>query len=267
MQLPDLSVQEIRDSLSSLNVTIGREILFFPVTASTNTTAGDLAAKGQREGTVIIADSQTQGRGRRGRQWISPAGKNLCLSVIVRPDMPARYGVILTLMSAVACVSAIQKVSSVPLSIKWPNDLMVADKKMGGILCEMKTEADNIAYAVIGVGININVDDSDLPDDIRTTATSVRLETGRLQSRTLYALEIIKSLDYWYNILLKAGNMPIIDSWQRLSSTVGRRVTATSEEIKFTGVAEGVDTEGALILRLADNTVTKISAGDVTILR
>jgi len=267
MQLPELSGQEIKDGLSGLNVTIGSEILFFPVTASTNTAACELAEKGQREGAVIIADRQTQGRGRRGRQWISPAGKNLYLSAIVRPAMPAADGAILTLMAAVACVTVMQEVSSLHLSIKWPNDLMVADKKIGGILAEMKTEAAGIVYAVIGIGININSDDSDLPDNIKATATSVRLETGRIQSRTLYALETIKSLDHWYAILLKSGKKSIIEAWQRLSSTIGRHVIVTSEELKFTGLAEGIDNEGALIIRLADNTFKKISAGDVTIVR
>ncbi len=246
---------------------IGSEILFFPVTGSTNTAAAELAAKGQREGTVIIADSQTGGRGRRGRSWVSPAGKNLYLSIILRPCMPPRDASILTLMSAVACASALQKISSVAVSIKWPNDLMVADKKLGGILTEMKTDTDHIDYAVIGIGININLDSSDMPDDIRHTATSVRLQAGQPQTRTQYAVEIIKSLDYWYAILLKSGKGPVIDSWRRLSSTIGHTVTATSGEVQVTGLAEDIDAEGALLLKLEDNSLVKINAGDVIVLR
>src|SRR5271169_871148 len=228
MSLPELSIEEIRNGLSGLNVTIGNEILFFPVTGSTNTAAAELAAKGQREGTVIIADSQTEGRGRRGRTWVSPVGKNLYLSIILRPCMPPRDASILTLMSAVACSSAIQRLSSIPVSIKWPNDLMVVDKKMGGILTEMKTGADRIDYAVIGIGININLDSDDMPDNIRDIATSVRLQTGQPQPRTQYAVEIIKSLDSLYTILLNSGKGPIIDSWRSLTSTIGHTVTVTS---------------------------------------
>src|SRR5208337_1734952 len=267
MQLSELSIKEIRDGLSNLVTTIGSEIFFFPVIGSTNTAAAGLAAKGQREGTVIIADSQTEGRGRRGRTWVSPAWKNLYLSIIVRPGIPPRDASILTLMSAVACASAIQKLSSLPVSIKWPNDLMVADKKIGGILTEMKADADTIDYAVIGIGVNLNLESSDMPDNIRETATSVMLQAGRPQSRTLYALEIIKSLDSWYAVLLQSGKGPVLDAWKSLSSTIGRTVTAATGEAELTGLAEGIDNEGLLILRLPDRSVMKINAGDVTILR
>jgi BirA family biotin operon repressor/biotin-[acetyl-CoA-carboxylase] ligase len=265
MRYPELSIKEIRAGLSNLNVTIGTEILFFPLIGSTNTMAAGLAAKGQREGTVIIADSQTEGRGRRGRTWVSPAGKNLYLSIIVRPGMPPKDASILTFMSAVACATAIQRLSTVPVSIKWPNDLMVAGKKIGGILTEMKADADSIDYAVIGIGINLNLASSDMPENIRDTATSVMLQTGLPQSRTEFALEIIQSMDYWYAILLESGKRRIIESWQRLSSTTGRSVTVTTGEVKLTGLAEGIDTEGLLILRLGDNSVMKISSGDVNI--
>jgi BirA family biotin operon repressor/biotin-[acetyl-CoA-carboxylase] ligase len=267
MLFPELSIEEIREGLSSQNVKIGSEIFFYPAIASTNTAAAELAAKGQREGAVIIADSQTEGRGRRGRLWVSPAGKNLYLSIIMRPDLPPRDAAMLTFMSSVACASAIQRLSSVAISIKWPNDLMVADKKLGGILTEMKTNADSIDYAVIGIGININLLTADMPDIIRETATSVMIQTGRPQSRTQYALEIIKSLDYWYSILLQSGKVPVIEAWQSLSSTLGRTVTATTGEVTLTGLAEGIDNEGLLILRLADSSVMKINAGDITILR
>ncbi len=267
MRSPELSVEEIRDGLSNRNVTIGSEIVFFPIIGSTNTAAAGLAAKGQRHGTVIIADSQTEGRGRRGRTWASPAGKNLYLSVIVRPGIPPRDASILTLMSAVACSSSIRRLSSVPVSIKWPNDLMAGDKKIGGILTEMKADADSIDYAVIGVGINLNLDSYDMPDNIRETATSVMLQTGSPQSRTLYALEIIKSLDCWYTTLLQSGKGPVIDAWKSLSSTIGRTVTAITGEAKLIGLAEGIDDEGLLILRLQDSSVIKINAGDVTIMR
>lgn len=263
MPHPDFSLEEIRAGLSGRDRTIGREVIFFPVTGSTNTEAAELAASGQAEGTVIIADSQTAGRGRRGREWVSPAGRNLYLSVILRPRMLPRDAAILTLMSAVACASAIQGLSSLPVSIKWPNDLMVSDKKMGGILTEMKTEADGIVYAVVGIGININLEASDMPDDIRDTATSVRLHTGMPQSRTQYAIGIINSLDEWYGTLLRSGKDPVIESCRRLSCSIGRAVTVVSGEDKITGLAEGIDAEGLLVLRLEDHSIVKISAGDV----
>ncbi len=263
MQRPELSIEEIRDRLAALDLTIGNDILFFPVTASTNTVAAALAANGQKDGTVIIADSQTEGRGRRGRTWVSPPGRNLYLSIILRPCMQPKDAAMLTLLSAVACASAIQKLSSIPVSIKWPNDLMAAGKKIGGILTEMKTDAGRIDYAVIGIGININLDSCDMPDHIMNTATSVMLQAGEHQSRTQYAVEIIKSLNYWYTILLESGKGAIIDSWKRLSSTLGHVVTVTLGDTEVRGLAEGIDTDGLLMLKLEDNSVVRISAGDV----
>ncbi len=265
MPRAEVSIKEIRDGLSGLNATIGCEIFFSPIIGSTNTAAAELAAKGQREGTVVIADSQTEGRGRRGRTWVSPAGKNLYLSIIVRPGIPPRDSSILTFMSAVACAIAIRRLSSVPVSIKWPNDLMAEDKKMGGILTEIKADADSIDYAVIGIGINLNLDRSDMPDNILETATSVMIQTGLPQSRTAYALEIIKSMDHWYTVLLQSGKGAVLDAWKNLSSTIGRTVTAETGEVKLTGLAEGIDNEGLLILRLPDSSSVKINAGDITI--
>ena len=263
-QINNFCLKEIRDGLANLNPRIGSKIVFFRIIGSTNTAAAGLAEKGEQDGTVIIAESQTEGRGRRGRTWASPAGKNLYLSIILRPGIPPRDASILTFMSAVACASAIRRLSSVPVSVKWPNDLMAGGRKIGGILTEMKATSSCIDYAVIGVGINLNLDKSDMPDNIRDTATSLMLQTGLPQSRTGHALEIIKAMDHWYTILLESGKGRIIESWQRLSSTTGRAVTVINGETKLTGIAEGIDSEGLLILRLGDNSIMKISSGDVT---
>jgi BirA family biotin operon repressor/biotin-[acetyl-CoA-carboxylase] ligase len=258
-----LSIDKIRDHVSNLRMGTGRQIMFFPVTGSTNSAAAELAQRGQSEGTVVIADSQTDGRGRRGRRWISPPGKNLYISIILRPVMPPGDAPVLTLMSAVACVSALRRLSSLPLSIKWPNDLMAADRKLGGILTEIKASSAGIDYAVVGIGININLDAADLPDFLKEAATSIMLQTGRLQSRTEYAVEILKSFDYWYTVLSEAGKSPVIESWLRLSSTIGRSVTVATGQERFTGRAEDIDAEGSLILRDEDNSIIKIREGDV----
>lgn len=264
---PDLSIEEIRSSLSGRSKIIGSEIIFFDTINSTNTLAIELAGKGYSEGTVIIADAQTGGKGRLGRTWLSPPGKNIHMSIILRPAISPRDASILTLMSAVACASAIKRLSSISASIKWPNDIMVSDRKLGGILTEIKADMDRIFHAVIGIGININLEAGDMPDEIKACATSIKNESGDAQSRTLIAIEIIKELDGWYSMLLNSGKKPIIDEWLKLSSTIGRAVKVTVGNNVFTGIAESIDDEGMLILKLPGNTLKKISAGDVTILR
>lgn len=290
--LSDLSHKEIKNSLQK---TIFKDIIYFKHIDSTNTALMELASKGFQEGTVLIADEQSQGKGRLGRKWLSPAGKNLYMSVILKPHMLPTDAPFLTLMSAVACASALRSLTSVAVSIKWPNDLIASDKKLGGILTEIKADTNRIIYAVIGIGININLDAEDMPDGIKDTASSIKLElksrgtkippsgmggfkdflgqrSGEAKngidfSRTLIAVEILKKLDRWYNILLNKGKIIIKDEWLKLSSTINRAVTVTVYDTVFKGTASGIDDSGMLILRLSDNSLKKISAGDVTILR
>ncbi|MDI6728235.1 MAG: biotin--[acetyl-CoA-carboxylase] ligase [Thermodesulfovibrionales bacterium] len=267
LKSPDLSIEEIRDSISGRSMIIGREIIFFDTINSTNTCAMELAEKGYPDGTIIIADAQTGGKGRLGRKWLSPQGKNLYMSIILRPAILPRDAAILTLMTAVACASAIKRISSIPASIKWPNDLMVSDRKLGGILTEIKADMDRIFHAVIGIGININLGASDMPDEIKACATSIKNETGNVLSRTKVAVEILREMDKWYSILLNSGKKPIIEEWLKLSCTIGRAVKVTVGNNVFTGIAGTIDEEGMLMLKLPDNTFKKISAGDVIILR
>jgi BirA family biotin operon repressor/biotin-[acetyl-CoA-carboxylase] ligase len=198
------------------------------------------------------------------------------MSIILRPEILLGDATVLTLMSAVACASAIKRLFPISVSIKWPNDIMVSDKKLGGILTEIKADMDRIFHAVIGIGININLEAGDMSDEIKACATSIKIEQkgGRAEvqnssdsSRTLFVIEIIKELDRWYSMLLNSGKKPIIEEWLKLSSTIGRAVKVTVGNNVFTGIAGTIDEEGMLMLKLPDNTVKKISAGDVTILR
>lgn len=264
---PDLSVEEIKASLLNQSCIIGKKILFLDTIGSTNTYAMGLAEKGYLDGTVIIANSQTRGKGRLGRNWFSPPNKNLYMSIILRPSVPPTDAPILTLMSAVACISAIKNSLPIPASIKWPNDLMISEKKFGGILTEIKADMDNISYAVVGIGININIETKEIPDEIREYATSIKIETGQKQSRNKIAIEILKKMDKWYRIFLNKGKEPIISEWLKLSSTIGRAVKATIGENIFKGTAQDIDESGMLILRLSDGSIKKISAGDITHLR
>jgi BirA family biotin operon repressor/biotin-[acetyl-CoA-carboxylase] ligase len=212
---------------------------------------------------VIIADSQTAGRGRLGRAWHSPAGKNIYMSTILRPTISQREIPILTLMASVAIAAALRNITGLTVLIKWPNDLIVCDRKAGGILTETKTHLSKIAYVVIGAGINVNFANSEMPNEIRETATSLLQETGSFIPRWHVVAEVMRQFNIWYTILLGSGKARILQEWSRLSSTPGKavRVTAGGEVVQ--GVAEGIDNNGFLILRLPDDSLSRISAGDL----
>lgn len=263
---PDLCIPDLRRILAPDTI-IGREILFLESVSSTNTVAMEMASKGCAEGTIVMAETQTAGKGRLGRIWISPPGRNLYLSIVLRPSISPRDATALTLLSAVACTSAIRRSTAVEATIKWPNDIIVGDRKLGGILTEIKADIDRITYAVVGIGINVNLTPADMPDEIKAIATSVIEQTGEPCSRTELAAEVIREFGKWYGLLMTKGKQVVIDEWLSLSSTIGKHVLVSAGNVLLEGSAEGIDDEGLLILKLADGTHRKISAGDVTILR
>jgi BirA family biotin operon repressor/biotin-[acetyl-CoA-carboxylase] ligase len=262
---PDLCAHDLKKLLAASPGRVGHELFFFDRAASTNTIAMEMAAKGCPEGTVIITDSQTGGKGRLGRTWISPAGVNLYLSIVVRPDIRPGDATGLTLLSAVACASALRQSCGIPVSIKWPNDLLVGSRKIGGILTEIRADMDRISHAVIGIGINVNLPELDIPEEIRKIATSVLIVSGKGFSRTALAAAILKEFDSWYMLLLNSGKREITERWIELSSTIGRHVRVAVGDRIFEGMADGIDEEGLLIVRMADGLLRKFSAGDVTI--
>jgi BirA family biotin operon repressor/biotin-[acetyl-CoA-carboxylase] ligase len=262
---PDLCMPDLKAILSLSAEKRSHELLFFNTAASTNILAMDMAACGCTEGTIVIADTQTAGKGRLGRTWLSPAGKNLYMSMVVRPDMPPRDATALTLLSAIACASALIKYCGMPVSIKWPNDLIAGGLKIGGILTEIRADIDRIYHAVVGIGINVNLSCEDMPAEINQVATSVLIETGRRFSRTGLAAEIITEFDRWYELLLTKGKKVVMERWIELSDTIGKQVRVAVGDLIFAGTAEGIDDEGLLIIRLADGSSRKFSAGDVTI--
>ncbi|MBI5205120.1 MAG: biotin--[acetyl-CoA-carboxylase] ligase [Nitrospirae bacterium] len=262
---PEFSMEELEMIVQG---DIGREIIFFESIGSTNTAALELAEKGAPHGTVVIADRQAKGKGRLGRTWVSPPRSNIYMSVILRPEIETEDATLLTIMAAVSCAKGVMKSTGLKAEIKWPNDLMISSKKLGGILTEMKSDPDGIVFAVIGIGINVNSKTKkDFPPDIRGIATSIREELGKIQSRTFIIAEILKELEHWYRVLLTGGRKPLFDEWKRLSSTLGRKVKVTAGDNVFTGVAEDIDKGGMLILRLPSGMLKKISSGDVTMLR
>lgn len=258
---------KVEDIKARIKGETGREIFFYETVGSTNTIAMELAEKGAQEGTVIIADSQEKGRGRLGRHWVSPPGVNIYMSIILRPKIKPKDVTLLTIIAAVGCTTALRKVTGLNVTIKWPNDLTVYDKKLGGILTEVKTAPKEIIFAVTGIGINVNMDVKSLPDDVKNLATSVKNETGNLYPREVIIAEMLNEISHWYKALKEMKRDMLLSEWQKMTSTLGREVQVVTGNETFIGLAESIDDEGMLILKLRDGKLKRISTGDITIVR
>lgn len=268
--MPDiLSSKEIRDRIKKgihrKTALIGREIHIFQEIDSTNLKGMDLGKRGSPEGTIILAETQSNGRGRLGRKWISPEG-NIYLSVILRPEISPSHAPLITLMAAVASASSLKNNLNIPASIKWPNDILIEGKKVGGILTEMNSGMDKINFIVLGIGINVNMDISILPPDVRAISTSIKDTIGGSVSRIEVLSSLLKELDKWYNIFIENGSGPILKEWRALSSNLGKRVMAASLNGVMEGVAMDIDDYGRLILKLDNGSIEKITSGDVTVI-
>lgn len=243
------------------------KIIHHDVTDSTNRQAMVLAAAGAPEGTLVVAETQTGGRGRRGRVWFSPTGENIYASVILRPTIPPSQAPRITLMTAVALAEALRKQANLPARIKWPNDVLISGKKIAGILTEISTDMDRVDYVVIGLGVNVNTREADLPSDIAELATSVRIASGSRVSRATLLCGILESIDACYTQFQEEGFSPIMDRWRRYNNVIGQRVSVDMLGKRHIGTVENVNDDGVLILRSDDGHLTRIFSGDVTRLR
>ncbi len=262
---PDLSKEEIEIQVQG---DLWKNIIFYQSVDSTNEIAMLSSAKNDTEsGTIIIADRQEKGKGRLGRTWISPPGLNIYMSIILRPEIEPKDATLLTVLTSIACALALRGISGLKVVIKWPNDLMVSEKKLGGILTEVRSEPERIKTAVIGIGINVNIENKDFPAEIRDIATSIKNETGKYLSRSEIIIRILKEFEAWFNVFKSKGSRPLLEKWKQLSSTLGKNVKVAIGDSTVSGLARDIDEEGMLILELKSGSLRKISAGDVTILR
>ncbi len=242
---------------------VGKKIYSYETTDSTMDVAHKLARSGSPDGTVVFSESQTKGRGRMGRHWVSPKGKGIYFSPILRPDVAPAEAPKITLMSAVAVALAIRKVTDLGALIKWPNDIMINDRKACGILTEMSAEVNTVNYIVLGIGINVNTDREHLPKE----ATSLKAEAGRSFSRVELTQELLREFERQYIIFRGKGFKMIIEEWKDLSHTLGEEVKIVCQDRKIEGTAIDLDASGALVVRM-DNGFTKhITAGDVLMVR
>ena len=254
---------EIRERLDT-KVSGKRDIVYFKETDSTNTRAKDLAGNGAPEGTLVVCEKQTKGRGRKGRNWFSPSEQGIYLSLILRPTISLGEAPMITLLTAAAVAETILSLTQLEVKIKWPNDILVNGKKIAGILTEISTEMDAIDYIVVGLGMNVNT--PSFPGDIREKATSVFIETGKHFPRVLLIGEYLKWHEKYYEILNKVGFEPIIQRWKELTNIIGHQIIVEMIDKKYVGEVQGIDKDGVLILRDNQGTSHRIISGDVTLM-
>ena len=262
IQSPDLLLPSEIDPLLRTEW-MGKKVHYFNSVDSTNSTAYQLALDGAKEGEVVIGESQEKGRGRLGRQWVSPPFLNLYLSVVLRPKIPPHQASLITFMAAVAAAETIERHSGLIPSIKWPNDLLLREKKVAGLLNEIHSETDRIHFIILGMGVNLNMDAKEFPKDIRTQATSLKAEKGRPVSRKAFAALLLEELERWYEIFLKEGGTPVLKAWRDRAQIQGKEVRVTSFDEVLIGRAVDVDSDGALILETRGGERKRIVAGDV----
>jgi BirA family biotin operon repressor/biotin-[acetyl-CoA-carboxylase] ligase len=244
---------------------IGRDIRVFDQTASTNDVVEKLARDGVAEGVVVFAESQTKGRGRLGRAWISPPRKGLWFSVLLRPELRPNEATQLTVASAAALRRAIARETGLECEIKWPNDILVGGRKTAGILTELSAEVDRVKYVILGIGVDVNVNPGELPAELRKSATSLKAALGQPVSRPDLAVAILRELDVDYERIC-AGRFPAVaDEWEEHCTTLGREVTIRTGDRLVRGRAESLGEDGALILRTEHGHLERIVGGDVTL--
>ncbi len=238
---------------------VGSRILHFKELDSTMDTAAEEAERGTPDGTVVLCDSQTRGRGRFNRVWVSPAG-NLILSVVLRPTLEALPFV--SVLAALAVIRTIETETTLDPAIKWPNDVLIRGRKICGLLVENSLQGRNVRHSIVGIGLNVELDPGDSPD-IAQTATSLRLETGRSTDVSALLLRLLHELDELY-VALRNGQSPV-PKWSSYLETIGKRVQVQWGEDVVTGTAEGVDDMGHLLLRRDNGALLTLNAGEVTL--
>lgn len=262
-QAPDLLLPaEIQARLTT--TAFGRNIHYFSDVESTNNAAKKLAAEDCPEGTIVVAESQQGGRGRLSRGWFSPFAKGIWLSIVLRPPFSPQEAPKCTLLAAVALTRAIRKVSRISCGIKWPNDILYQGKKLVGILTEMSAEMDAINYIVIGAGINVNVAQTEFPEDLSSIATSLSAAAGHPVERVSLLCEILQQLELSYHTAVQQGFSQILADWREQSITLGQAVDVFGVNRTFSGIAQDIDGEGALLVKTADG-IERVLAGDVSI--
>lgn len=244
---------------------VGRDIRVFKETGSTNDTIEKIARDGAPEGVVVFAESQTRGRGRLGRSWLSPAGKGLWFSVLLRPNLRPLETTRLTVAAATAIRRAIRTVTRLGADIKWPNDLLVNGRKVAGILTELSAETDQVRYIILGVGIDVNQAPTDFPDELSEVAGSLSMAAGSVIDRAILATAVLRELDRDYARVCSGEFQAVAEEWESACGTLGRAVRIRIGDRVIEGRAESLDPDGALLVRTQHGHLECITGGDLTL--
>lgn len=238
---------------------IGRKIYYFYEASSTMDKAFELGLKGSPEGTLILAEAQNKGRGRLGREWFSPKYKGIYLSLILRPKILPNSIPMLTLMTAVSICEAIKENLNLDARIKWPNDILINQKKLGGILTELNAETDLVHFVIVGAGINVN----NAKDTLVPGATSLKDEKKENINRIILLQEILRRIEENYLHFQEKGSRYIIHKWRTFNATLGKRVRVTCQKQHLEGQAVDIDADGGLLIRKDSGLIEKVLTGDV----
>ncbi|MFC4599041.1 biotin--[acetyl-CoA-carboxylase] ligase [Cohnella hongkongensis] len=257
-----LTMQELLPKLRT--DTFGRRLIVLDVTDSTQNDLRRLAEEGAAEGTLVIAEKQTQGRGRMGRSWLSPSGKGIWMSLLLRPPVPLPLTPQLTLLAAVALSRAISlHLPQLDIGIKWPNDLLVGGKKISGILLESAAEDERLNYVVAGLAISANLDAEDYPEELLEKAISLKMASGTAVDRAGLIADVLEQFEQLYKLYLDKGFAPIRTLWESRSVTLGKPTELHTPQGKVAGTPRGLDDMGGLRVELPDGSWRTVYSGEV----
>ncbi|MBU3146354.1 biotin--[acetyl-CoA-carboxylase] ligase [Clostridium sp. CF012] len=261
---PDiLTFEEVKDFLSTQY--IGRNIIHYDSLGSTNSRAKELAESGEEHGTVVISEEQASGRGRLGRDWISPKYKGIWMSIILRPNIVTENISLITLIGAAAVQEAIMKMC-IKTSIKWPNDIVLNSRKICGILTEMSGEIDHINYLVMGIGINVNLEEKDLPMELKDVATSLKIESGKYIDRKLLLANVLNIFEELYNDFVKNGNASeTMEICRKNSLLIGKEIQLINRGKVTKAKAIDISDSGELVIENQQGVLEYIVSGEVSV--
>lgn len=257
-----LSIDALRRAQAAAR--FGGSIHYFESVDSTNTGAHRLAAAGAAEGTVVVAETQTKGRGRLGRGWASPPFRNLYISIVLRPPIATTVAPQIGLVAGLATAETVSHWAPRAV-IKWPNDVLIAGRKVAGILAEMEADADHVRFVITGIGVNLNSSEADFPAELRDKAVGLCAVVGGPIDRVAFASRLLSRLEERYDQFVRDGFAAIRPLWERLSCLTGRQVQIDSGDQRYTGVVCGVADDGSLQLRDAAGEDIRVIVGDVTV--
>jgi len=243
---------------------VARNLIYLPETGSTMDEARRLAEQNAPDGTLVVTDYQTAGRGRLDRHWQAAPGSSLLLSLILRPAIASHQVQQLTMLSGLAVAEGVEAETGLPVGLKWPNDLEIGGAKVGGILAEVELSGVRVSYVVVGVGLNVNLDPQQSSEPLLTRATSLSAQLGRPVARLPLLWAVLHAVEARY-LALGSGTPGLHAEWARRLVTLGRMVTVSTGDSTWAGVAEDVDADGALQVRRPDGSLERILAGDVTV--